>query len=189
MADYNNHKIRVIFSNRTVITLAGGGSTGIVGGSANGIGSNALFTSPRGIAIDSLYVVYVTDISSRVRAIFPNRTVVTVAGAGSSGTSHGSVNGAGTNAFFYFPLGIAVDNFGNVLTADSNNNKIRAVLPSRDVVTFSGGGLRSLWGSSNDVGTNALFRVPRATAVGPDDVVYVADTANNLIRAVYPNQT
>jgi serine/threonine-protein kinase len=70
VADANNNKIRAILPNQTVITLAGGFTPGAV----NGMGSSALFSSPRGVAADSSGIVYVADSSnSKIRASTPTR--------------------------------------------------------------------------------------------------------------------
>ena len=46
------------------------------------------------------------------------------------GTQSGVADGIGTKAAFFNPSGVAVDAFGNVLVADSGNNRVRRVTPS-----------------------------------------------------------
>ena len=46
VADQGNHKIRAIFPNQTVITLAGGSTTGTLSGDFNGACISALFFNP-----------------------------------------------------------------------------------------------------------------------------------------------
>jgi sugar lactone lactonase YvrE len=56
VADYWNHKIRVINQNGELITLAGGDA-----GFEDGSGTKSKFTLPRGVAIDAQGNVYVAD--------------------------------------------------------------------------------------------------------------------------------
>lgn len=66
VADGNNHRIRRISPDGTVITWAGSGENGY----ADGSGSEAKFSTPRGIAIDAAGVLYVTA-GNRIRKITP----------------------------------------------------------------------------------------------------------------------
>ena len=52
--------------------------------------------------------------------------VTTLAGSESSGY----VDGKGSLASFFGPQGVAVDPHGNVIVADTNNNRIRMVSPA-----------------------------------------------------------
>ena len=192
VTDYNSHKIRVIFSNLTVVTLAGGSATGVASGSTDGVGSAALFNNPVGIAVDSLNVVYVADFKNhRIRLIFPNRTVITLAGGSTMGTFLGSADGVGSAALFNEPRGIATDPLtGIVYVADSSNNKVRLIYPNLTVITLAGGGATGVAsGSINGVGTAALFDQPYGVAVDSSGAVYVADYLNNKVRLIHPNRT
>jgi serine/threonine protein kinase, bacterial len=120
VADSDNHNIRKISTTGYVSTIAGSGSIG----SDDGQGISASFDRLECIAVDSLGNLYVTDIgSSKIRRINTTGYVSTIAGTG----SYGSLDGEGTAASFYFPLGIAVDSSDNLYVADSWNHKIRRV--------------------------------------------------------------
>ena len=57
---------------QTVITLAGGNSSGTTSGSINGVGSAALFNWPYGVAVDTSGNVIVADLSNhKIRLIYP----------------------------------------------------------------------------------------------------------------------
>ena len=192
VADTLNNKVRVIFANRSVANLAGGGSGGTSAGAVDGIGSSGLFDQPLSVTVvESLGTVIVADTNNnKIRAIHPaNRSVVTLAGGSSSGSVAGSVNGQGTSALFNLPGAVGVDALGTLFVADSSNHKIRFFAQGASVATYIGGGMTSQWGVSDGVGSSALFLIPRSTAVGPGGLVYVADSGNHLIRAVYPNRT
>jgi hypothetical protein len=191
VADANNHKIRAIFTNRTAITVAGGGAAGTTLGSNNGMGSNALFNGPIGVFVDTAGTVFVSEFyNHKIRVIFFNRTVITLAGGGASGSLNGNNNGIGSNARFHYPRGISVDTSGTVFVSDSENNKIRAIFVNRTVTTVAGGGASGTQlGSNNGLGSNALFQYPCDVSVDSFGTVFVADSNNFKIRAIFPNQT
>jgi ATP-dependent protease HslVU (ClpYQ) peptidase subunit len=188
VADTNNHKIRLIYPNLTVVTLAGGSSSGTTSGNINGVGMAALFANPTGVAVDTSGNVIVTDRQNhKIRLIYPNLTVITLAGGNSSGVTSGSNNGVGTAALFSEPSGVAVDTSGNVIAAEPSNPKIRLIYPNRTVITLAGGSTTgTTWGSINGVGTAALFNWPIGVAVDTSGNVIVADLQNHKIRLIYP---
>ena len=63
VADYQNHSIRKISPEGTVVTIAGqGGSSGLV----DGVGAQARFNLPAGVAVDRSGNVYVADMQNNV---------------------------------------------------------------------------------------------------------------------------
>jgi hypothetical protein len=58
------------------------------------------------------------------------RAVVTTLAGGVSGTTGVFANGAGTNAGFNGPCGVAVDASGNVFVGDRDNHRVRMVTPA-----------------------------------------------------------
>ncbi len=157
-----------------VTTLAGSGATG----STNGTGTAASFSGPRGIAVDSMGNVYVSEtVNQLIRKITAGGVVTTLAGSGSTG----SADGTGTAASFNSPYGVAVDSNGYVYVADAGNNMIRKITPGGVVTTFAGS---TAAGNANGTGTAATFNDPRGIAVGSTGTLYVADSTNNLIRKI-----
>jgi len=120
VADLTNNLIRKITPDGMVSTLAGSG----VAGFANGIGNQAKFWSPYGIAADAAGNVYVGDRDNhRIRMITPSGTVSTVAGSGGSGSTVGPAD----IAQFSLPIGVAVGASGIVYVADGFNQQIRTI--------------------------------------------------------------
>ena len=172
-----NNTIRKVTPGGVVTTLAG--RIGVTG-SANGTGTNALFNSPSGVAVDSGSNVYVADTGNNmIRKITPTGTVSNLAGSGSAGL----VNGIGSTARFSSPSGVAVDSGSNVYVADTVNNVIRMITPGGVVSTLAGSGVS---GTLNGTGTAAQFGYPKAVAVDSGSNVYVVDETNGLIRKVTP---
>lgn len=179
IADSSNYTIRRVSAGGDVTTLAG---TAGVYGHNDGTGAAASFSAPEGVAVDGEGNVYVADsYNHNIRKVTPSGVVTTL--AGSAGNA-GSANGTGTAARFNLPRGVAVDGDGNVYVADTDNHTLRKVTPGGLVTTLAGSA--GIWGSTNGTGGAARFHRPNGVAVDGDGNVYVADSANNLIRKVTP---
>lgn len=176
VVEHLNHKIRKIAPNGVVTTVAGTGSPG----DGNGVGVQASFRFPLGVAVDAAGTLYVADTDNHmIRRIGTDGQVSTVAGTGASGSTDGN---AGV-ATFNLPSSVAVDAAGNIYVADMLNNKIRRISPFGDVTTFAGSGTG---GIANGVGTAAQFQFPQGVAIDGSGNLYVADTDNHMIRKITP---
>jgi sugar lactone lactonase YvrE len=149
----------------------------------DGVGPNSRFNNPEGLAISpDGKTLYVADSrNNRIRKIdLATKTVSTLAGRAFAGGNDGVGTGAGLNT----PRGLAISPDGNTLyIADSGNNAIRKMdLGTSQVTTIAGGGA-FMPGYADGVGTQATFKEPRGLAISSDgQVLYIADTRNNLIR-------
>ena len=178
VADTGNQLIRKIAPDSSVTTLAGRANQS---GTNNGVGGEARFNSPQGLALDSATNVYVADTGNNLlRKITPDGTVSTLAG---SAFQPGRTDGTGEEARFFTPTGLALDSVSNLYVADRNNVLIRKVTPDGTVSTLAG---TTFAGTNNGTGTNASFRYPRSLAVDNAGNVYVADTDGAAIRRITP---
>ena len=127
VADSGNNTIRKITPAGAVTTLAGlAGNSG----STDGTGNVARFSGPGGVAVDDSGNIYVTDFGNNtIRKVTPAGVVTTLAGAPGSNHDFDSVDGTGSVARFFWPLGIAVDNTGNVYVVEYWNGLIRVGRP------------------------------------------------------------
>ncbi|BDD12615.1 hypothetical protein FUAX_50470 (plasmid) [Fulvitalea axinellae] len=184
VADYDNHRIRKISHNPdgtvSVSTLAGGSK-----GFRDGDGSTAKFNFPTGVAIGADGNVYVAEQgNNRIRKITQNSNG-TVSVSTLAGGNKGFRDGDGSTAKFNSPIGVAIDDEGNVYVADQGNNRIRKITQNGDgtvsVSTLSGTGVG---GFQDGAGSTAEFSSPTGVAIGVEGNVYVADQGNNRIRKV-----
>ncbi|HEY6142187.1 MAG TPA: gliding motility-associated C-terminal domain-containing protein [Flavobacterium sp.] len=174
VADNGNSKIRKITPSGVVTTFAGNGATG----TADGTGTNAQFYAPYAITIDATGNLYVADAGNlNIRKITPAGVVTTLAGSGVIGAA----DGTGTASSFNSPVGIAVDNLGNLFVSDRDNNNIRTITPAGVVTTLVGSGLM---GATDGIGTAASFDAPVGLAVDNSGYLYVSEIGNHKIRKI-----
>jgi sugar lactone lactonase YvrE len=157
VGDTLNQTIREIAPNGTVTTLAGSPE---VQGTNDGVGGNALFEQPVGVAVDGGGNVYVADLRGcTIRKIAAGGGVSTLAGyGGQSGTN----DGLGSAARFAGPEGVAVDKAGNVYVTNSADT-IRRVTPGGLVTTLAGTPQQS--GGADGTNGVARFHAPNGIAV------------------------
>jgi hypothetical protein len=113
VGDSANHRIRMVSPQGRVSTIAG---SGVAGFSDGGVW--------HAVSIDGDGNIIVADVHNhRVRMMNKEGQVTTVAGSGNDDW----VDGMGTAASFYFPMGVAIDGDGSIIVADTDNNRIRKI--------------------------------------------------------------
>ena len=118
VADNGNDRLRRVLLDGTVSTLAGSGEST----SRDGIGADASFESPTGVAIDGSRHAVVVE-TEKVRVVnIDTAQVTTLAGGGSGGASIGVC--LASDAHFEDLSGVAIDNDGNVLISDTHVDQI-----------------------------------------------------------------
>lgn len=174
--------------NRIYHVDAGGALTVIAGNGSSGSGGDggpaisAQFNYIHGLATDRAGNLYVADTSnSRIRKISPAGIVTTFAGTGSWGDA--GDGGPAASAQLAGPRGIEVDESGNVLIADSGNNRIRKVSLSGIITTVAGNGKAGLAGDGG-AATGAQLNYPVGVALDASGNIFIVDRSNNRIRKV-----
>lgn len=157
---------------------------------ADGVGSNARFKSPQGVAVDGEGNAYIADQQNNtIRMVTLSGVVTTIAGLpGYAGKS----DGIGNNALFKNPVGVAVDSAGNVYVTDNGNATIRMLTPEAGTTNWSVttiAGLAGRTGSVDGTNTHARFYSPYGIAVDGASNLYVADYQENTIRKITPSGT
>jgi sugar lactone lactonase YvrE len=195
VADTGNNAIRIIenddnsdslehitLDNKFVNTLVGRGSTLL----PSALGQSNLLNSPQGIAIDLLGNLFISDTGNhRICQITSGGKLVTIAGSTTLDSTFryvsGFLNGKGTGASFKSPTALVVDRIGNIFVADTGNNVIRRITKSGNVTTVAGSGQPFFKEGRRE---QASFNRPTGIAVDLQNILYVSDTGNNLIRRI-----
>ena len=133
-------------------------------------GNSAQFAFPSGIVVDGSGNIFVADTNDQtIRKILPSGQTITL--AGTTGVA-GYVDATGTNAQFNFPVGLALDNFGNVYVADSNNSAVRKIALDGEVTTLAHG--------------NPAIGYPEGIAVDSAGNVYVTNQSGSAVAKITP---
>ena len=131
IAEFNGNKIRKINTSGIITTIAGNDTAGYRGDGGPAI--DAEFYNPTDIAVDANGNLDVTDAHNcRIRQISTDGKINTIAGTGLNGFS--GDNGNSLLAQFESPVGIAIDNTGNIYISDLGNERIRYI---RNIVGVS----------------------------------------------------
>ncbi|HON07263.1 MAG TPA: chitobiase/beta-hexosaminidase C-terminal domain-containing protein [Verrucomicrobiota bacterium] len=162
ITDTGNHRI-IKYSPSSAQVSVFAGLTGI-SGTNDGAGLQARFNGPAAIIPARGGLVVSDTYNHTIRFINYSGVVTTLAGIP---TTPGLQDGAGVNAKFRFPIGLAVDNSDNIYIADSKNNAIR-VLDTNNVVSTLATG----------------FNYPAALAFDGTNILWVADKLNHQIKTV-----
>ena len=135
IADLGNNRVRRVATDGTITTYAGSGQGATSDG---GPAIYAQLLSPRNLALDAGGNLYISEFAGhRVRKVSPDGRISTVAGSGVAGLRGDGA--AATSAQLAFPAGLAVDGAGSLYIADSQNQRVRKVLPGGTIVTAIGG--------------------------------------------------
>jgi DNA-binding beta-propeller fold protein YncE len=184
LADSSNHRIRATdLKLKYTDTIAGSDNPG----HQNGEWKSARFNTPTDVAWHES-IIYVADAgNSCIRAIDTKEEKVRDF-AGQCGKVGGfrdgpSTGDEATSALFNDPTGITVDAAGRVYVADTGNHRIRMIADGQ-VTTVAGDGTAGYINSGDE---NALGRLnaPMGVEITDDDILLIADTGNNMIRAHY----
>ena len=176
VVDSNNNCLRKISCvDAKVSTTAGSDEAGF----ADGQGIEARFNRPIGIVATGSGDFVVSDSGNNcLRLVTASGNVRTLCGSAEEGFQDGD----GTEARFSWPTGMAIDKYGHVLVADTNNNAIRHVtVPWGIVTTFAGTGVA---GFHDGMCLESQFYAPMDVAIDGNGVAIVADSKNHRIRKI-----
>jgi hypothetical protein len=181
IADAGNDRVRRVFADGTIKTVAG---TGWFGDSGDGGPATAAsFKDPIGVAVlpDGSFLIADAG-AGRVRRVSPTGIITTVAGNGTRGFS--GDGGPATAAEIFDPNGLAVMPDGGFLIADGDY-VVRRVFPDGTITTVAGTGVQGFSGDGGPA-TAAQLNLPYSVAVTPDGGFLIADSGNRRVRRVSP---
>lgn len=171
VADTQNHVIRKISPAGNVSTVAG--KTEGIAGFRNGLAEEALFNEPAALVLDSQDNLYIADAGNQLIRKLSAGNVVTLAGSIGTiipGTTYykGELN---------FPKGLTILENGILIVADTWNSRLRAVLPTGQIVTLAGTGV---FGKVTGAIDEAVLGRPTGTTYF-NHKLYISDADNHLI--------
>jgi len=160
--------------------VAGQAVCPIPDGALTGHGAGASVPQAEGLAFDRNGNLLAIGTQAKVlQVITPAGDVSILAG---NTANAGSVDGTGTAASFGYPLGIALDNAGNLDITDQYT--MRRVTPAGIVTTLAGA--TSSPGLVDGTGSAARFNFIKGVATDTAGNAYIADSNNNVIRKMTP---
>ncbi len=169
-----SNRIRKVTPSGIITTVAGNGSTGFAGD--GGPATSAKLNNPRGVVADGSGNVYFADSdNNRVRKIASNGTISTVAGDGTKG--FGGDGAAATSAQLDSPDGVALTDSGELLVADTGNNRVRKIALNGVITTVAGTGSPGTAGDGGPANSASLTPSALTQSAGK---VFVAD--GNRVR-------
>ena len=179
VADSGNSRVRRIDTSGVISTVAGGGSNSGDGGQAR----SAFLNQPAAVAFDLSGNLLIAERNGlRVRSVDRNGLISTIAGNGQFGFN--GDGGPATSATLQAPAGLAVAADGSFFIADTNNSRVRKVLPNGTITTFAGGGTDPN-GTGGPATAVALNR-PSGVALDGSGNLYIVEDSGMRARRVSP---
>jgi sugar lactone lactonase YvrE len=182
---------KISASNMDITTIAGtfvgfNSSTAQYGGDG-GLATAAHLNVPLAVTVDISGNVIVADAGNHaIRQISAATSIIsTVAGDGTNPGYSGDGESANQSRLWN-PYSVAVDAYGNIYIADSQNNVVRKIsIATGKISTIAGLGPNDS-GYTGDGGTATLAKLngPHGIAVDGNENIYISDTKNNVIRKI-----
>jgi len=160
-----------------------GGTKGYAGD--YGPAMEAWLDTPGGLVVGPNGDVYIADSNNDViRRVDRAGNIEPVAGNHDLGTGFSGDNGPAIVAQLDTPDGVAIAPDGDLIVADSHNDRIRRVdRPTRIITTIAGSGENGYDGDEKPA-VEAALNTPSAVAAAPNGDIYIADTLNYRIRMI-----
>ncbi|GGX31011.1 RICIN domain-containing protein [Streptomyces noursei] len=180
IADSDNHRVRKVTADGKISTVAGTGTKGFSGD--GGPATAAQLDDPRGVAVDSTGVLYVSEYNNRrVRKITTDGKISTVAGTGTAGSD--GDGGPAISAQLSRPRGMEVGRAGELYIADEGNHRVRKVTADGKISTVAGTGTAGFTGDDGPATAAQLDR-PFEVTVDSIGTLYIGDYGNHRVRKV-----
>ncbi|EFC43531.1 predicted protein [Naegleria gruberi] len=182
ITDSGNHRIRKVFFNQTIITVAGTGTSTYNGDGL--LATSANINNPYGIVLTSNNEVIFSEYEGhRVRKILNDGTLITIAGTGVDGYS--GENLSGVNSMLRYPAGLAILSNDELLISDSQNHAIRKLFKNGTLITIAGTAPLYGYNGENLHPLETQFYGPMGVALSADESkIFIADTSNGKVRAI-----
>ncbi|HEY0458309.1 MAG TPA: hypothetical protein VGC97_04095 [Pyrinomonadaceae bacterium] len=170
VADSGSHTIKRIKPTGEIEAIAG---TENQSGFNDGDARAALFNAPVGVAVSGDKIFVADTYNDKIR-IIENGRVSTLAGS-----VQGFADGAGNQARFDTPCGIAAAPDGKLIVADLNNRRLRVIERDGTTRTLAGNGN---WDLVDGSLAEAVLAQPSAVSIDKTGAIYFTD--GNAIRVI-----
>ncbi len=168
--------------NGQIRTVAGDGYLHAIGD--GGLATDALLSQPSAIALNGAGSLYIADTGTqRVRQVLPTGVIQTLVGTGVADSAADNVVAAA--ATLNSPMGVALDAAGNILIADTGNQRIRQVGADGRIRNLAGTGVGGL-GAEGMPPAQTPLNGPRGVCTGRGGTLFVVDTANHRVLQAAP---
>jgi trimeric autotransporter adhesin len=149
-----------------------------------GLATAATLDEPFAGALDANGNLYFSDSQNCVIRKITARTGIITTVVGNGNCNYTGDGGPAASATLDFPQGVAIDPLGNMFIVDYNNDVVRRVDASTNVITrFAGNGNVGYTGDGG-AATQATLGFPEGVATDGAGNVYIADAGNNVVRFV-----
>ena len=161
-----------------------GGQKGYAGDYGPAI--EAWLDTPGGVVVAPNGDVYIADSNNHVIRRIDARTtnIEPVAGNHGAGSGFSGDNGPATAAQLDTPNGVAIAPDGDLIIADSHNQRIRRVDRPTGVMTTIAGSGETGYDGDEQPAVQAALNTPSAVAAAPNGDIYIADTLNYRVRMI-----
>lgn len=180
--DQGTNRVRKVNTAGIISTIAGTGVYGYFGD--GGPATLAQMKQPNGVTADNAGNLFISEYAgNRIRRVDAVTGIITTyTGNGTAGFS--GDGGPASLAVINGPAGMDVDNAGNLLICDVENNRIRQINPVTGVIsTFAGTGVAGFFGDGGAPTVAKLNRPHRINCDGSGNT-YIADINNQRVRKV-----
>ena len=151
----------------------------------NGPAIQAALNNPGGIAVAASGDVYFADSNNHViRRIDARNNITTIAGNNALGAGFSGDFGPATKAQLDTPDGIAIAPDGDLIVADSHNERIRRIDRQTSIIKTIAGSGDTGYDGDDKPATEAMLNSPGGVAAAPNGDIYIADTLNYRIRMI-----
>ncbi len=162
IADRGNHRVRKVTIDAKMNTMMGNGVAGFSGES--GIAIDAKLNFPTSVTVTNNGDIIINDFGNRkIRKVDRNGIVYAIAGEGVDG--FGGDGGSALNALLRNAGNVVATDDGDLLFADTLNDRIRKVDSSGTIVTIAGNGNRGFSGDGVHATTTAFKQYKSTTAL------------------------
>src|SRR5580704_255549 len=187
VSDQNLQIVCKITPSLAISTYAGTLGTSAIPGQPIGDGgaaTSATLLLPAGLITDGSGNLYIADAGDpKIRKVTASTGVIsTVAGIGlicTNAQEPACGDGtAATAAEFNFPQGVFFDSLGNIVVADTDNQRVRVISSAGTITALAGGGT----GGDGAAGTSGILGLSQYVAVDSSENVYALESNGVRLR-------